>query len=212
MAPLGHRQCGDATTGLARLPDRLRLPIRFDPQALAADLARLRDETWTAHFVTDNYRGDWDILPLRAPAGVTHPILRAASHPGVTDWDDTELLAACPAFAAVLASLRCPIEAARLMRLAPGSEIREHRDPDLAAEWGNVRLHVPVVTHPEVAFYLNGARVDMASGEMWYLRLSDPHRVTNGGPSERVHLVIDVRVNSWLETQLFAADSIRSTA
>lgn len=54
--------------------------------ALAADLARLGDETWVTHFVTDHYQGDWSILPLRAPAGATHPILRSVAHPGITAW------------------------------------------------------------------------------------------------------------------------------
>ena len=42
----------------ARFPDRLRLPLAFDPDRLAADLARAAIASWTAHFVKQNYQGD----------------------------------------------------------------------------------------------------------------------------------------------------------
>jgi hypothetical protein len=192
------------------LADRLRLPLAFDPHRLAADLATLAQSEWTAHFVSANYTGNWSVLPLRAPAGVDHPILRIASHPGVEDWQDTEALAACGYFRAVLAAFDCPIGAARLMRLTPGSSILEHRDADLAAEFGTARLHIAVATNPDVDFRLNAARVIMRAGECWYLRLADPHSVVNGGTSDRVHLVIDASVNDWLRRQLaLAAPTVR---
>jgi hypothetical protein len=44
----------------------------------------------------------------------------------------------------------------------------------------------------------------MALGEAWYLRLSDPHAVTNDGETDRVHLVIDCATNDWLIEQIAA--------
>ena len=191
----------------ATYADRLCLPMTFDPARLAADLDRLDADDWVAHFVRQNYSGDWSILPLRAPAGAVHPILRVTAHPWTKDWEDTELLAASPYFRQVLAAFECPIEAARLMRLGAGSVIREHNDPDLGAEWGCARLHIPVRTNAAVDFRLNGRRVDMVAGSVWYLRLADPHSVTNGGETARVHLVIDVRMNDWLRDMLGRATS-----
>jgi hypothetical protein len=37
------------------LPDRLRLPVAFDPALLARDLAALSDSDWIDHFLTDRY-------------------------------------------------------------------------------------------------------------------------------------------------------------
>jgi hypothetical protein len=79
--------------------------------------------------------------------------------------------------------------------------IKEHRDHDLAAEHGAARLHIPIVTNPAVDFVLNGRRVVMAAGECWYLRLSDPHSVDNGG-ADRIHLVIDIVANDWFRQLL----------
>jgi hypothetical protein len=45
----------------------------------------------------------------------------------------------------------------------------------------------------------------MAPGSAWYLRLSDPHSVSNNGAADRVHLVIDALANDWLAAALHGA-------
>lgn len=187
------------------LPDRLRLGLAFDAAALAAEVAALPADAWVKHFVTDNFTGEWSVLPLRAPRGVDHPILQITSHPGVSEWVDTAHLAACPAIRAVLAALPGETTAVRLMRLGAGSQIHEHRDADLSPDQGAIRLHVPIVTNREVDFRVNGAPVTMAPGELWYLRLADPHRVLNRGATPRVHLVIDCAMSEPLGALLRAA-------
>lgn len=187
---------------LAALPDRIKLPLTFDCDSLRAELEHLHDPEWTAHFVPQHYHGEWAALPLRAPAGATHPIQRIAANPGTAAWVATEWLDRSPYFQEVLAAFQCDIEGVRLMRLSPGSSINEHRDERLGAQWGQARLHIPVVTGPGVEFRLNGSRVAMAPGETWYLRLADLHSVANNSAQDRVHLVIDARVNAWLEALL----------
>ena len=183
-------------------PDRVRLPLAFDPVRLAADLAVFESDEWIAHFVTQNYEGDWSALPLRAQAGATHPIQMIYSPPGATEFVDTPFLARAPYFAEVIAAFQCPVTCVRLMRLTPGSAIKEHSDHDLAAEEGVARIHVPVLSNDGVEFHLNRVPVAMKPGETWYLRLADPHSVTNGGDADRVHLVIDVVVDDWFEDLL----------
>ena len=200
------------TRNAGRWPDRLRLPLVFDAARLAADLTRVEALSWTRHFVPEHYRGDWDVLPLRMPANACHPILRIAPDPACSSWENAELLSETPYFRRVLGSFACPLQAVRLMRLGPGSVIKPHRDHDLDAEAGTARLHVPITTNPNVAFQLNGTRVEMVPGTVWYLRLSDPHTVTNAGTAARVHLVIDALVDPWLEGLLNAASEERTLA
>jgi hypothetical protein len=183
---------------IAEYPDRVRLPLAFDAARLAADLATLDGTDWVEHFVRQNYEGDWSVLPLRAPVGATHPIQMIYSPPGITDFVDTDFLARTPYFAEVIAAFRCQVMSVRLMRLTPGSVIKEHKDHDLRAEEGVARIHVPVVTNDGVEFYLNREPVKMLPGEAWYLRLADPHSVVNNGAETRVHLVIDVVVDDWM--------------
>lgn len=178
--------------------DRLKLPLQFDPDRLRDDLSRLERSEWTDHFVKQNYEGSWSVIPLRAPVGETHVIRMIYPDPSCREFVDTPFLEGCPYFQEVLAAIPVPMGAVRLMKLAAGSVIKEHRDHDLSYEHGFMRLHIPVVTNPDVEFLLNGRRVVMNPGECWYLRLSDPHAVANRGREDRIHLVIDTEVNEWL--------------
>jgi hypothetical protein len=186
----------------AKFADRLQLPLQFDPSKLQEDLEALGSAEWLSHFVEQNYDGDWSVIPLRAQAGAVHPVMLMFSNPMATEFADTALLARTPYFRRVLQDFACPLHCVRLMRLTPGSIIKEHRDDDLAVEFGTARLHIPIATSHDVDFRLNGTRVIMEPGSVWYLRLSDPHSVINNGISDRVHLVIDAVVNDWLTTQL----------
>jgi hypothetical protein len=183
-------------------PDRLQLPLSFDPARLARDLDALSATPWTGHYVQQNYEGDWSVIPLRCAAGETHPIRMIYSDPTATQFVDTPMLAACPYFREVIAAFACEVRGVRLMRLGAGSVIKPHTDVDLDIESGAARIHVPVVTNAEVEFLLNGSRVEMKAGQAWYLRLSDPHAVANRGTSDRVHLVLDLVADDWLTKAL----------
>jgi hypothetical protein len=180
------------------LPDRLRLPLAFDPAPLAADLAAFAESDWTRHFVRSNYEGEWSAIPLRAAEGETHPIRMIGVHSLVDRFVDTPFLARAPAIAALLKELGGAQKAARLMRLTPGSRILEHEDYDPDEARPAARLHVPIITNAGVSFHLNGTPVAMAPGELWYLRLSGPHRAANLGSTDRVHLVVDL----WLDERV----------
>jgi hypothetical protein len=183
-------------------PDRLRLPFSFDPDRLVRDLDALASVDWIAHFVKQNYEGDWSVIPLRGASGATHPVQMIYSNPTATQFEDTPFLPLCPYFREVLAAFQCEVRCVRLMRLTPGSVIKEHDDYDLDADQGAARVHIPITTNPEVEFELNRRRIDMPPGSAWYLRLSDPHRVANKGATDRVHMVVDLGVNEWLRDLL----------
>lgn len=193
--------------------DRLKLPLAFDAERLARDLAALATAPWTPHFVSQNYDGDWSVIALRAAKGAAgmHPVRLIYSDPAATEFEDTPVMEACPCFREVANAFGAEPRSVRLMRLAPGSVIKEHNDGDLSAEGGTVRIHAPVTTNPGVAFELNRRRVDMAPGEAWYLRLSDPHRVANRGATDRVHLVIDLAMNPALQALLERATAEAAT-
>ncbi len=204
MAPMDMMTKDLERQSKMRFPDRLRLPFCFDGDLLAADLRKL-SSPWIDHFVRQNYDGNWSVIPLRAQAGARHPVKMIYSDPGATAFEDTPMLEGCTYFRAVLDTFKCPLQAVRLMRLTPGSVIKEHADHDLSFEDGSVRIHVPVVTNDGVEFYLNRSRVALEAGSAWYLRLSDPHSVVNRGDADRVHLVVDASVNDWVEATFAAA-------
>jgi hypothetical protein len=184
------------------LPDRLRLPFSFDPHGLVRDLEHAAAAGWRHHFSKTVYDGDWSVIALRSTAYAKHPTQLIYADPFATDFRDRPVLAECPCFRAALDTFRAPLRSVRLMRLAPGSAIKEHSDSEVVLEDGLARLHIPIVTNADVDFRLNGKPVVMEPGSVWYLRLCDPHSVRNGGTADRVHLVVDATVNGWLAGML----------
>lgn len=187
------------------LPDRVKLPVRFDPERLARDLAVLASEDWIDHFLTDRYDGDWDVIPLRGPKSAIHPVMMIATTPGQKDFVDAPALGLCPYFREVIASFGAEARGVRLLRLTPGSTIKEHTDHEYTDDDGTLRLHIPVVTNPDVVFLLNGTRIVMEAGTVWVLRLADPHGVANNGREDRVHMIVDLVMNPALERYLLAS-------
>jgi len=191
-----------ATTGEVRKQEGLaptdivKLGFTFDPLALQADLARIHPEEWTPHFNNQIFEGDWSGVALRSVGGTSGTIYSGLDTR--SDCQDTPLLGRCPYLQQVLESFRCPLQSARLLKLEPRSHIHKHSDPYLGYADGEVRLHIPVQTDPEVRFYLEGERVLMQPGECWYLNLSRSHWVDNFSDIPRIHLVIDCEVNDWL--------------
>lgn len=178
-----------------QIPKAIRLPLAFNGPALRRELERVERTAWVRHFNTGYYTGDWEAVSLRSTSGNESQIY---PDPAKSDYSDTNLLRQSPIFQAALATFQCPLLSVRLMRLAAGSAIREHRDHCLSFEDGEVRVHIPVRTNPLVEFYLNGERVAMEEGEAWYLNLNEKHAVINRGSEDRVHLVVDCVVNGWL--------------
>ena len=178
------------------MPKSLRLPLSFDPDRLKADLALVQPDEWTPHFNTSYYEGDWSGVALRAVGGRAGQLYPDPT--ATTRFADTPILDRCPYFQEVLAAFQCPLTSARLLRLAAGSSIREHKDYKLGYEDGELRVHVPIVTNADVAFFLEDERVIMGEGEAWYLDLNLRHRVDNQSATDRIHLVIDCVVDDWL--------------
>ena len=174
-----------------------KLPLAFDAAALKADLGRIPPGQWVAHFNRGYYEGEWRGLALRSTTGRANQLF--TSERETAEAADTPILGQCPYFRQVLAAFECPIHAARLLSLGPGSKILEHTDDFLGGEDGLLRVHVPVVTDRRVEFFVGGRRLMMAEGEAWCIDFSLPHRVSNRSDKDRVHLVIDCRVNGWLE-------------
>lgn len=193
-----------------------RLPPRFDVERLQADLAVLEELPWPPErpFImrtpflarTMTYHdGKWRGLALRSQGGDwerTDP-----GGPGLEAFADTELLARAPAMREVVDGLECGKRSVRLLLLPPGAEVHAHTDPYHGFKYGQVRLHVPVRTHPDVIMRFGDQAFHWPAGELWYADFGRPHAVENRSPVTRVHLVIDVLVTPAL-LRLFPEDVV----
>ena len=174
----------------------LKLPFSFDADRLQAEVRKMRQVDWRRHYQTLHYDGDWTALPLRSVDGRADHVI--VSPVAVSVYQDTVFLSVSPYLTEVLATFQCPLRAVRLMKLGAGAVIKEHTDAELHFETGEARIHVPIVTHPDVEFMVDRERLRLGEGECWYINFNLPHSVCNRSPVDRIHLVIDVTVNDWL--------------
>ncbi|MDN2677065.1 aspartyl/asparaginyl beta-hydroxylase domain-containing protein [Janthinobacterium sp. SUN033] len=178
----------------------LQLPLRFDVARMQGDSDQFAAGEWISHFNTGAYDTGWSCIPLRSPGGAAGDIM-PVNGPA---YAATPQLARCPCLREVLASFACELHAARLMALAPGTLIREHRDAGMSLADGLVRIHIPIHTSPQVLFTIDGETVHFTAGHAWYMDASCLHAVHNRGTTPRIHLVLDCISNAWLEA-LFAS-------
>ncbi len=175
-----------------------RLDLTFDRVRLQQDLAGVAEAArWLPHFNTGYYEGSWSGISLRSVGGSEESI-----YPDPTSsaaYHDTELMRHCEYIPEVLSALGCEVTSVRFLNLTPGTIIKTHRDHTLCYEDGEVRLHIPVQTNPDVEFISDGEALAMHEGECWYINASLPHSVANRGTSDRIHLVIDCIVNEELK-------------
>lgn len=181
---------------------RLKLPFEFDVSLMQADMQRIQDSTWVAHYNKADYDGDWTSLALCSKDGASSSII--ADMNGESALKATEILDLCSYIPEVLEAFKFEKIAVRLMRLNTGAVIKPHRDNALSYEDGEFRLHVPIVTNPDVNFILDGERVVMNEGTCWYINANEEHSVSNNGITDRIHLVIDGKRNEWTDGIFFA--------
>lgn len=180
----------------------LKFPVLFDEKRLVEDLSKAMDGQWIPHFNTGGYTGNWKAVSLYAVDGNEHNIF--AHQPENASISETPLMKECAYFREVLAYFEFPILSVRLLRLEVGAEIKPHTDHELGYEDGQFRLHIPIVTNPEIEFILDGERLTMLPGECWYTNVNLVHSVANRGTIDRVHLVIDGVRNDWTDNLFFS--------
>jgi hypothetical protein len=162
-----------------------RLPRRFDAARLREEMAAIPAETWVPH--PNGIAGNSSVRLISVDGGendLVDGIMR-----------ETEHLTRLPYIRQVLAGFGVPWSRTRLLRLAAGAAVPTHAD--INYHWFyRVRLHIPIVTRPEVRFHCGGSDVHMAAGEAWIFDNWRLHSVLNPTPDERIHLVADTAGNA----------------
>ncbi|MBK6826968.1 MAG: aspartyl/asparaginyl beta-hydroxylase domain-containing protein [Chitinophagaceae bacterium] len=175
----------------------LQLPFSFDRAALQRDTLQIGEQFWKLHFQVKHYSGEWSAIPLRSIDGKTD---NGFISPEENDcYKDTALLLSSTYLRDVLKHFECPLLSVRLLKLAAGARVHEHKDRDLCYEEGLVRFHIPVFTNPDVDFYLGGEKMILEEGSCWYMNFNLPHSLHNKSNQDRIHLVVDARVNQWVQ-------------
>lgn len=158
----------------------VKLPFTFDHERLAAEISQFGEEQWRPH-----------------PSGLEGNSSLVLVSTNGEDNDDfigpmkaTARLEKTPYIRQIMAQFDSVVGRSRLMRLAPGAAVTQHTDAHYF--WRNhLRIHVPIITDPAVAFYCEDEQVHMAAGESWTFDNWRFHSVENRSEITRIHLVID---------------------
>lgn len=158
----------------------IRLPFTFDAERLAQEIAPFGEDEWRPH--PQRFEGNANLVLVSSNGGENDdfagPMLPGAR------------LEKMPYTRQVMACFDTVIGRSRLMRLTPRASVSRHTDGHYF--WRNhLRIHVPVLTGPAVAFYCGEEEVHMAAGEAWTFDNWQPHSVENRSDQPRIHLVID---------------------
>src|SRR5262249_40360462 len=146
-----------------------KLPIRFDAERLAEEARQFAEEDWRRH--PQGHAGNTAVSFI----GIDGSHMTDS---GKGPFRATKHLSRCPYIQQVLASLDCTWGRTRFMRIAGNAEATRHVDTNYY--WlQRVRVHVPVITFPEVIFECGGQKVHMAPGECWIFDTWRLHNVYN---------------------------------
>ncbi len=157
-----------------------RLAVRFDAARLSEEVASLPDGAWAKH--PNGIEGNSALRLVSADGGENDEVFGL--------MQPTAYLRQCPYMRQALSSFGVVWSRARLMRLGPKSTVPEHAD--INYQWYyRVRMHIPIVTLPEVRFHCGGQSVHMAPGEAWIFDNWRLHHVENPTDKARIHLVAD---------------------
>jgi hypothetical protein len=184
--------------------DAILFKQRYDIGKLTADLeAAAAAASWIAKPEKEMHF-KWSAIPLHA--------LHGQEGLDAVDWHVKEELAGdcgptpfmdcCPYVRGILDAVQGSKLRVRFMKLEAGGHIGRHRDRLYGWDLPILRLHVPIITHAGVEFLLADRRIDMSPGELWYFNTSKEHEVVNRGPTDRIHLVIDLVNSAQLREQL----------
>lgn len=180
-----------------RLPKPfVKLPLTFDYEKLAEEISQFGEDEWRPH--PQRFEGNSSLIFV-STNGEENDDFSGPMKPAAR-------LEKAPYIRQVMASFNTVIGRSRLMRLTPGATVQHHTDTHYF--WrDHHRIHVPILTQPEVAFFCGGEQVHMAAGESWTFNNWLGHSVENRSDETRIHLIIDTVGSSELWQMIDGRDS-----
>jgi hypothetical protein len=161
--------------------------IEIDRERIRAEFEAVRTASW---FDQNRYRNKgWKGAALYSKSGKTSDLGVNYELPPVR----TEIGEACPYIAEhVLPQFQAPWFRAGFYKLEAGATIGEHRDlVHHAFSRTMVRIHIPVITDPQVVMFVARRPYHLPVGSAWYFDPTALHAVNNSSSIDRIHLMVD---------------------
>jgi hypothetical protein len=177
-----------------------RFPMRFDLERMIEEIRSIEMEHWLAHYDRKISDG-WNAIPLVSCHGsMDGPDAQRVGRVG--QYRRTPIVEQLPYFRCILDTFACPQGRVRISKLLPGAVIRPHRDICREAAglaFGQVRLHLPIITNDRAILRVGRNELNLRPGRLYYVDFTRLHSVINGGTEPRIHLILDLQVNDFLE-------------
>lgn len=161
---------------------------------LMNDVAR-QPALWNANKLRTTFEG--------TPHAQVDDILLRFGKPDGDDLEAADLpaMAALPKAKGLALSVMQVVGGSRLGRVVitktePGKKILPHADVKGLYSKYYTRYHVVLLGLPGSLFTCGDETVNMRTGEVWWADISNCHSVSNNSADDRVHLIVDVRIDT----------------
>jgi hypothetical protein len=135
----------------------------------------------------------WLSIPLRSVNGDISE--EASSAHGIWNSSDPNMFKDTPMMQpyirSILDEINSPLLKVRILKLISKKAIGEHADSFQSDDI--LRLHIPIITHPSVEFWVDGKQFFIEPQTLSYLNVKKRHKVINKSNIDRIHLVFDVK-------------------
>lgn len=106
-----------------------------------------------------------------------------------------------PMLRPIIFGLMAKMEAVRLggvliTKIPPGGRVLPHTDRGWHPEYYQTKVYVPILSNPHCINRVEDELVVMSPGDAWYFDNTVEHEVVNNGDTERITLIICMRVES----------------
>lgn len=169
---------------------------------------RRRPELWKEDTYLRDYPqgpfGDTETIMLRFPTKTVLETQAELEEYGRSDAQhesvDQPAFAKLPEARAIIFPLMARVQGERLGRvminsLRPGGRIFPHSDTAAHAAY-YTRFHCVLDTSPGAVIRCGVEKLHMRQGDVWWFNNALEHEVVNGGISDRIHMVIDIRTSA----------------
>lgn len=139
----------------------------------------------------------WSEYPTN---GLDLQILRKPIHESAKECKDQPILHVLPEALPYIFGLMAKVRGERLgtvllVKLSPGRSILPHKDMEGMDKYYD-RFHIVLQSNPQVSFHADDEEVNMCEGDIWWFNHTSMHSVYNNGTTDRVHLIIDIKLRN----------------
>ena len=183
--------------------------IKYDLHLLKNDLQKIKDSSWINK---DGKTDEWTSITLKSYDGEDQSFLMNTDfgEKNNNKYQYTKHINNCSYIKKILDDMPTEVYLVRLLKLKKRGRIKFHTDEEVFKSRNVIRLHLPIITNPNVKFQIGypvqkpapGYNIWNAQilhekylepGYLWFTNVNTLHGVENRSDMDRYHLVIDIK-------------------